>query len=118
MASEQLKVPVKDLVTEGGAVFDRTNAKTHIAYARWQRGKDRASPHRPGVVKKPSEFQDHEQTPHTRMHARRSPARRKYAGDIDLPGMLYGGRSFALPRTGRNSSTLIPAKPAGWRGPA
>jgi isoquinoline 1-oxidoreductase len=90
MASEQLKVPVKDLATEGGAVFDRTNTKTRIAYAALAKGK-KIERHLtdPVVVKKPSEFKIMSK-PLTRRDAREKvTGRAKYAGDIQLPGMLY-----------------------------
>jgi len=90
MASEQLKVPVKDLVTEGGAVFDRTNAKTRVAYAVLAKGK-KIERHLtdPVIVKKPSEFKIMSK-PLTRRDAREKvTGKAKYAGDIDLPGMLY-----------------------------
>jgi isoquinoline 1-oxidoreductase len=90
MASEQLKVPVKDLATEGGAVFDRTNTKTRTTYAALAKGK-RIERHLtdPVVVKKPSEFKIMSK-PLTRRDAREKvTGKAHYAGDIQLPGMLY-----------------------------
>ena len=90
MASEQLKVPAKDLATEGGAVFDRTNTKTRIAYAGLAKGRKIARHLTdPVVVKKPSEFKIMSK-PLTRRDAREKvTGAAKYAGDIQLPGMLY-----------------------------
>jgi isoquinoline 1-oxidoreductase len=90
MASEQLKVPVKDLATEGGAVFDRTNTKIRTTYAALAKGK-RIERHLtdPVVVKKPSEFKIMSK-PLTRRDAREKvTGKAQYAGDIQLPGMLY-----------------------------
>ena len=91
MAAEQLKVPVKNLATEGGAVFDRTNTKSRITYAALAKGKkiERRLTD-PVVVKKPSEFKIMSK-PLTRRDAREKvTGAAKYAGDMQLPGMLYG----------------------------
>jgi nicotinate dehydrogenase subunit B len=90
MASEQLNVPVKDLATEGGAVFERTNTKTRITYAALAKGK-KIERHLtdPVVVKKPSEFKIMSK-PLTRRDAREKvTGKALFAGDIQLPGMLY-----------------------------
>ncbi len=90
MASERLKVPAKDLATEGGAVFDRTDTKTRTSYAALAKGK-KIERHLtdPVVVKKPSEFKIMSK-PLTRRDARdKVTGKAQYAGDIQLPGMLY-----------------------------
>jgi isoquinoline 1-oxidoreductase len=90
MASEQLKVPVSALATEGGAVFDRTNPAARVTYGALAKGKkiDR-NLRDPVVVKKPSEFKLMSK-PLTRRDAREKvTGKALYAGDIRLPGMLY-----------------------------
>jgi isoquinoline 1-oxidoreductase len=90
MASEQLKIPVNDLATEGGVVFERSNVKTRIAYAALAKGKKiERTLTDPVVVKKPSEFKLMSK-PLTRRDAHdKVTGKAIYAGDIRLPGMLY-----------------------------
>jgi nicotinate dehydrogenase subunit B len=90
MASERLKVPVGDLATAAGVVFDRTNTKTRVTYAELAKGK-KIERHltNPVVVKKPSEFKIMSK-PLTRRDAlEKVTGKAKYAGDMQLPGMLY-----------------------------
>ncbi len=90
MASGQLRVPVSGLATGGGVVFDRSNAKTRVTYAALARGKKiERTLTDPVAVKKPSEFKLMSK-PLTRRDAREKvTGKAKYAGDIQLPGMLY-----------------------------
>ena len=90
MASEKLNIPVNDLATGGGVVFDKSNAKTRIAYAALAKGKKiERTLTDPVVVKKPSEFKLMSK-PLTRRDAHEKvTGKAKYAGDIQLPGMLY-----------------------------
>ncbi len=90
MAAEKLNAGVKDLATESGVVFDRNNPKTRIAYGALAGGK-KIERHLtdPVVVKKPSEFRIMTK-PLTRRDAHEKvTGEAKYAGDIQLPGMLY-----------------------------
>ncbi|HTY58384.1 MAG TPA: molybdopterin cofactor-binding domain-containing protein, partial [Bacteroidota bacterium] len=90
MASEHLHVPAGSLATEAGAVFDKSNPKSRVTYGALAKGKkiERRLTD-PVVVKKPSEFKIMRK-PLTRRDAREKvTGKAKYAGDIQLPGMLY-----------------------------
>ena len=90
MASEHLHVPVQDLSTGAGAVFESRNPKTRVTYGDLAKGK-KIERHltNPVVVKKPSEFKIMSK-PLTRRDAlEKVTGKAKYAGDIQLPGMLY-----------------------------
>jgi nicotinate dehydrogenase subunit B len=90
LASEHLKTPEANLITEDGVVFDKTNKQRHVSYAELAKGK-RIERHlkEPVSVKKPSEFKIMGK-PMTRRDAHdKVTGKAKYAGDIQLPGMLY-----------------------------
>jgi nicotinate dehydrogenase subunit B len=90
LASEGLNVPVNNLVVEGGTVFDKTNKQRQVTYAQLAKGKKIAR-HLVGkaAVKKPAEFKLMS-TPVLRRDAlEKVTGKAKYAGDIQLPGMLY-----------------------------
>jgi len=90
MASGHLNIPVNNLATEGGVVFDRSNVKTRVAYGALAKGKKIGrNLTDPVVVKKPAEFKLMSK-PLTRRDAYdKVTGRAMYAGDIRLPGMLY-----------------------------
>ena len=90
LASQQLKVPVKYLSTENGIVFDKRNKKNNISYAKLTKGKkierhlkDKTD------VKKPTEFRLIGKPELRRDALEKVTGKAKYAGDIQLPGMLY-----------------------------
>ena len=57
LASEKLKVPVKNLTTENGIVFDKKNKNKKVTYAQLAKGKKITKKLTETVtVKKPSEF--------------------------------------------------------------
>jgi nicotinate dehydrogenase subunit B len=90
LASEHLKTAESNLITEDGVVFDKTNKQRHVSYAELAKGK-RIERHlkEPVSVKKPSEFKIMSK-PVTRRDAHdKVTGKAKYAGDIQLPGMLY-----------------------------
>ncbi len=90
LASEALKVPVGNLGTENGVVFDRSDKRNQISYAQLAKGK-KIERHLTETtsVKKPSEFKIMGK-PITRRDAEaKVTGKAKYAGDIQLPAMLY-----------------------------
>ncbi len=90
LASEKLKVPQKNLTVINGVIFDKKNRKKKISYAEITKGK-RIEKHIKGhvEVKKPSEFKIIGR-PETRRDADlKVTGEAKYAGDIQIPGMLY-----------------------------
>jgi len=90
LASEALNVPIGNLGTDNGLVFDRSNKRNQISYAQLAKGK-RIERHltETASVKKPSEFKIMGK-PITRRDAEaKVTGKAKYAGDIQLPGMLY-----------------------------
>ncbi|MGA9118095.1 MAG: molybdopterin cofactor-binding domain-containing protein, partial [Bacteroidota bacterium] len=90
LGSDSLKVPVSQLATERGEVFDTTDTRRRISYAQLTKGKriERHVAH--GVtVKKPAQFKIMGKSEFRRdAHAKVTGAA-KYAGDIQLPGMVY-----------------------------
>jgi nicotinate dehydrogenase subunit B len=90
LASEHLKKPVTSLVTENGVVHVKTNKQMRVTYAELAKGK-RIERHltEPVSLKKPSEFKIMSK-PQVRMDGRdKVTGKAEYAGDIQLPGMLY-----------------------------
>ncbi len=90
LASEYLKKPVDQLVTENGAVYDKLNKKNKVTYAQLAKGKtiDR---HASGKVpvKTPDQFKIMGK-PFFRQDAyEKVTGKAKFAGDIQLPDMLY-----------------------------
>ena len=90
LASQQLKVPEKYLSTENGVVFDRRNKKNKVSYAKLAKGKkiERHLKEKP-EVKKPAEFKIIGKPELRRDAYEKVTGKAKYAGDIQLPGMLY-----------------------------
>jgi len=90
LASEHLKAPINQLTVENGAIFKKSNAGERVTYAQLTKGK-RIERQIAGevAVKRPSEFKIMGK-PVTRADAlEKVTGKAKYAGDIQLPGMLY-----------------------------
>jgi nicotinate dehydrogenase subunit B len=89
LAAEQLKEPVERLATADGAVFVQADPQRRVTYAALAKGQ-RIERHVTGAtVKKPSEFKLIGK-PFTRRDARQKvTGEAKFAGDIQLPGMLH-----------------------------
>ena len=90
MAAERLHVPVGQLATEAGAVFEKTNTGNRVTYASLAQGKkiDRQLKD-PVVVKKPSEFKIMSKPLARRDAFEKVTGKAKFAGDIHPPGLLY-----------------------------
>ena len=90
LASERLKVPAERLLTENGVVFDKTNKQRRISYADLAKGK-KIERHVTGTVavKKPAEFRIMGKSLNRRDAKEKVTGEAKYAGDIQLPGMVY-----------------------------
>ena len=91
LASERLKVPVARLLTEDGVVYDSSNRKTNVSYGDLARGK-KIERHVSGKapLKRPSEFKIMGKSFLRRDGREKVTGEARYAGDIQLPGMLYG----------------------------
>lgn len=90
LASEHLKTEVEHLATENGVVFDKRNTQSRVSYAQLTKRK-KIERHLPQVpVKKPSEFRIMGKPAFRRDSQEKVTGKAKYAGDIQLPGMLYG----------------------------
>jgi nicotinate dehydrogenase subunit B len=100
MASEKLKVPVKDLTVENGVVFEKKNKKNKISYAQLTRGK-KIEKHVNGQadIKKPAEFKVIGKSVNRRDGELKVSGEAKYAADIQFPQMLYA-RILRLPAHG------------------
>jgi nicotinate dehydrogenase subunit B len=91
MASRQLKVPPGQLVARDGAIFDSKETGVKVTYADLVRGRRierRLSPQPP--VKSPSAFSVMGKSPVRKDGVEKITGKALYAGDIRLPGMLYG----------------------------
>ena len=90
LASEVLKVPVKDLTVKNGVVYDKKNKNKKITYAKLAKGKKITKRISETVkVKKPSEFKIMGK-PFLRRDAEdKVTGKAEYSADIQLPGMLY-----------------------------
>ena len=90
LASEKLKVPVKNLTAANGTVFEKKNNQNKITYAELAKGK-RIEKHSDGQVevKKPSELKIMGKSVTRRDGELKATGKAKYAGDIQFPGMLY-----------------------------
>jgi nicotinate dehydrogenase subunit B len=89
LASEQLKTNVENLVTEDGLVVDRRNKQNRVSYAQLAKGKQIQRHVASVSIKKPSEFKIMGKPALRRDAGEKVTGRAKYAGDIQLPGMLY-----------------------------
>ncbi len=90
LASDQLKIPASSLITEEGYVINKKNRNVRISYAQLAEGKKIAK-HVSGKVsiKKPSEFKIMGKSELRRDAHEKVTGQAKYAGDIQIPGMLY-----------------------------
>src|ERR1039457_6585499 len=90
LASEELKVPVKNLAVDNGIVFDKNNKNKKVTYAQLAKGKRIAKKSTETVtVKKPSEFKIMGKPYIRRDGTEKVTGKAKYSADIQLPGMLY-----------------------------
>ena len=90
LGADQLKTPAENLATENGFVFDKQNRQNRVSYAQLAKGR-KIERHATGkvAVKTPSEFKIIGR-PLTRRDApEKVTGKAKYAGDIQLPDMLY-----------------------------
>ena len=90
LGSEHLKTPAEKLATENGFVFDKENKKSRVSYAELAHGK-KIERHATGkvAVKKPSEFKIMSTAVSRRDAREKVTGKAKYAGDVQLDGMLY-----------------------------
>jgi len=90
LAAERLQVPIDRLQTENGVVYDRSDKTKRVTYAELAKGQEIAR-HASGKVplKKPGEFKLMGQPVTRRDALEKVTGRARYAGDIQLPGMLY-----------------------------
>ena len=89
-ASEELKVPVKNLLVENGIVFDKKNKNKKVTYAQLAKGKKITKKLTETVtVKKPSEFKIIGKSLTRRDGDEKVTGKAKYSADIQLPEMLY-----------------------------
>jgi nicotinate dehydrogenase subunit B len=90
LASKELKVPIKDLATENGIVFEKGNKKNKVAYAKLANGKVITKKLTETVtVKKPSEFKIMGKSYIRKEGKEKVTGKAKYSADIQIPGMLY-----------------------------
>ncbi len=100
LGAEQLKVPVEDLATEDGIVFNKKDKKHSVSYAQLAKGKKINRHIKEGVkVKKPSEFKVMNRSVLHRDALEKVTGKAAFAGDIRLPGMLYA-KILRLPAHG------------------
>jgi isoquinoline 1-oxidoreductase len=90
LGSEHLKTPADKLATENGFVFEKENKKNRVSYAELAHGK-KIERHATGkvAVKKPSEFKIISTAVSRRDAREKVTGKAKYAGDVQLDGMLY-----------------------------
>ena len=90
LASEELKVPVKNLATDNGIVFDKKNKNKKVTYAKLAKGKRITKKLTETVtVKKPAEFKIIGKPYLRRDGKEKVTGKAKYSADIQFPGMLY-----------------------------
>ncbi len=90
LASERLKTPIDELIVENGVVSKKSNGAERVTYAQLAEGnriERRAAEDVP--VKKPSEFKIMGKPFRRTDSLEKVTGRAKYAGDVQLPGMLY-----------------------------
>jgi nicotinate dehydrogenase subunit B len=90
LASDVLKVPVNNLVSENGIVFDKKNKNKKVTYGQLAKGKIITKKLSETItVKKPSEFKIIGKSFTRRDGEEKVTGKAKYSADIQLPGMLY-----------------------------
>ncbi len=97
MAAEHLSLPEDQLVVKDGIVSARNNREQQVSYGQLTRGKEivKKVEGKP-VLKEPSEFRFMGKSMHHVDAPDKVAGEAKYAGDIQLPGMLYA-RILRLP---------------------
>ena len=90
LAAEQLKTAPEKLGTENGFVFEKDNRRHRVSYAQLAKGKriERQATGK-AAIKKPAEFKLIGKSLTRRDAPAKVTGRAKYAGDIQLPDMLY-----------------------------
>jgi len=90
LAAEHLEKPASQLVTENGVVYDRSNRGNRVTYAQLAKGK-MIERHASGEVplKTPDEFKIMGRPVVRRDAPEKVTGKAKFAGDVQLPGMLY-----------------------------
>lgn len=91
LASEKLNVPLDRLEARDGVVFEKSNPKAKVTYAELAQGKTiaRKAAQKP-ALKKPADFKVMGKSAARRDARDKATGKAQYAGDIRLPGMLYG----------------------------
>lgn len=90
LASEQLKTPIRELTVENGVVSKKSNGAKRVTYAQLAKGKRierRVVDKVP--LKTPSEFKVMGKSVTRTDSLEKVTGKAKYAGDVQLPGMLY-----------------------------
>ena len=90
LAAEYFKVPKETLVTDNGIIYEKSKRRQKVSYAELTKGK-KIERQLTGKVslKKPSEFKFMGKSELRRDALEKVTGKAKYAGDIQLPGMLY-----------------------------
>ena len=106
LASEKLNVPIERLEARDGAVFDKSRPQTKVTYAELAQGKAiaRQAKQKP-ALKKPAEFKVMGKPAARRDALDKATGKAQYAGDIRLPGLLYG-KVLRPPAHGAKLKTL------------
>jgi nicotinate dehydrogenase subunit B len=106
LASESLKVPVSRLEVKDGVIYDSIKPNKKITYAELTRGQKivKTLSEKP-PVKAPSMHKVIGQPVYRRDSVEKVTGRAKYAGDIQLPGMLYA-RILRPPAHGAKMKSL------------
>jgi isoquinoline 1-oxidoreductase len=90
MAAEELTVPVDQLTVKDGIVSTTNGQSKSISYAQLTKGKEILETHRGKVsVKDPSEFRIMGKPQLRADSLEKVTGKAKYAGDIDVPGLLH-----------------------------
>ncbi|MBZ5497998.1 MAG: molybdopterin-dependent oxidoreductase [Acidobacteriia bacterium] len=91
LAAENLQLPVERLAAKNGVVSDKTNAAKKVSYGALAQGKriERHLAKKPDL-KPPSAFQVCGKSLPRPDRTEKVTGKAKFAGDIRLPGMLYG----------------------------
>jgi isoquinoline 1-oxidoreductase len=106
LASEKLNVPIERLEARDGVVFDKSRLQTKVTYAELAQGKAiaRQAKQKP-ALKKPAEFKVMGKPAARRDALDKATGKAQYAGDIRLPGLLYG-KALRPPAHGAKLKTL------------
>jgi nicotinate dehydrogenase subunit B len=90
IAAEHLSLPVDQLIVKDGVVSAKGDRKKQVSYGQLTRGKEMVKKlEGKPVLKKPSEFRFMGQSIHHVDAPEKVSGKAKYAGDIQLSGMLY-----------------------------